>query len=247
MTEADKVHVVVGASGGTGSALVRELVRRGRRVRAVNRSGQIAVPPGVEVMAADATDAQRMREVCLGAGVVYNAVNVPFVQWRESFPAAVDGVLAGARAADARMVFVDDTWMYGRVSGPMTEDLPYRPVSHKGVLRAWLAERVLAAHTSGQVRTVIGRAPELYGPAVESVLGSNLFGPAVGKGRRCGSARWISPWAPCSSTTSPPGSRTWVSTRKLPARPGTSPHRSRRQPGGFSTCCPLRRRDHSGC
>ncbi|HYH24926.1 MAG TPA: NAD-dependent epimerase/dehydratase family protein [Blastococcus sp.] len=182
MTEADKVHVVVGASGGTGSALVRELVRRGRRVRAVNRSGQIAVPPGVEVMAADATDAQRMREVCLGAGVVYNAVNVPFVQWRESFPAAVDGVLAGARAADARMVFVDDTWMYGRVSGPMTEDLPYRPVSHKGVLRAWLAERVLAAHTSGQVRTVIGRAPELYGPAVESVLGSNLFGPAVGKG-----------------------------------------------------------------
>jgi hypothetical protein len=36
-------------------------------------------------------------------------VNVPFTQWRSSFPAAIDGVLAGARAADARMVFVDDT------------------------------------------------------------------------------------------------------------------------------------------
>jgi nucleoside-diphosphate-sugar epimerase len=123
-----------------------------------------------------------MEEVCRDAGVVYNAVNVPFLQWRESFPAAVDGVLAGARAADARMVFVDDTWMYGRVDRPMTEDLPYRPVSDKGVLRAWLAERVLAAHTSGRVRTVIGRAPELYGPAVESVLGRNVFGPAVGRG-----------------------------------------------------------------
>jgi nucleoside-diphosphate-sugar epimerase len=182
MTDADKVHVVVGASGGTGSALVRELVGRGRRVRAVNRSGRMAVPAGVEVMAADATDAERMQEVCRGAGVVYNAVNVPFMQWRESFPAAIDGVLAGARAAGARMVFVDDTWMYGRVSGSMTEDLPYRPVSNKGVLRAWLAERVLAAHASGQVRTVIGRAPELYGPGVESVLGRNLFGPALGKG-----------------------------------------------------------------
>ncbi|MGY1828340.1 NAD-dependent epimerase/dehydratase family protein [Blastococcus sp. SYSU DS0541] len=182
MADADKVHVVVGASGGTGRALVRELVGRGRRVRAVNRSGRMALPPGVEVMAADATDARRMQEVCRGAGVVYNAVNPPFVQWRDAFPAAVDGVLAGAEAADARMVFVDDTWMYGRVTEPMTEDMPYRPVSCKGVLRAWLAERVLAAHTSGRVRTVIGRAPELYGPAVESVLGRNLFGPALGKG-----------------------------------------------------------------
>jgi nucleoside-diphosphate-sugar epimerase len=181
MNDADKVHVVVGASGGTGSALVRELVRRGRQVRAVNRSGRLRAPDGVEVMAGDATDPERMREVCRGAGVVYNAVNVPFPQWRESFPRAVDGVLAGARAADARMVFADDTWMYGRVSAPMTEDLPYRPISNKGVLRAWLAERVLAAHTAGHARTVIGRAPELYGPAVESVLGRNLFRPALGK------------------------------------------------------------------
>jgi nucleoside-diphosphate-sugar epimerase len=187
VNDAEKVHVVVGASGGTGSALVRELVSRGRRVRAVNRSGRLPAPEGVEVMAADATDPARMREVCRGAGVVYNAVNVPFLQWRQSFPAAVDGVLAGARAADARMVFVDDTWMYGRVRAPMTEDLPYRPVSHKGVLRAWLAERVLAAHARGDVRTVIGRAPELYGPAVESVLGRNLFGPAVRHGR----ALWV--------------------------------------------------------
>ncbi len=182
VTDADAVHVVVGASGGTGSALVRELVRRGRRVRAVNRSGRMTAPEGVEVAAADATDAAGMREVCRGAGVVYNAVNVPLAQWRDRFPAAVDGVLAGAEAAGARMVFADDTWMYGRVDRPMTEDLPYRPVSDKGVLRAWLTERVLAAHAAGRVRTVVGRAPELYGPAVESVLGRTVFGPAVGRG-----------------------------------------------------------------
>jgi nucleoside-diphosphate-sugar epimerase len=182
MSGADGIHVVIGASGGTGSALVRELVARGRRVRAVNRSGRLKAPPGVEVAAGDARDPHRMREVCRGAGVVYNTVNVPFTQWRESFPAAVDGMLAGARAAGASMVFADDTWMYGRVTGPMTEETPYRPVSDKGVLRAWLAERVLAAHSSGQVLTVIGRAPELYGPAVESLLGHNLFGPALARG-----------------------------------------------------------------
>jgi nucleoside-diphosphate-sugar epimerase len=137
------------------------------------------VPAGVETVAGEATDGERMRQVCQGADVVYNAVNPPFPLWLEQFPAAVDGVLSGAQAADARMVFVDDTWMYGRLRGPMSEDLPSRPVSNKGLLRAWLADKVLAAHNSGRVRTVIGRAPELYGPAVESVLGRNLFGPAL--------------------------------------------------------------------
>ena len=77
--------------------------------------------------------------------------------------------------------------MYGRVTGPMREDLPPRPVSDKGVLRAWLAERVLAAHARGDVRVVVGRGPELYGPAVESVLGRPVFGPALTRGR----ALWV--------------------------------------------------------
>lgn len=181
------LHVVIGASGGTGSVIVRELHGSGRRVRAVNRSGRIAVPDGVEVVGADATDVAQMRAVCAGAEVVYNCVNPPFLQWRDMFPAAVDGVLAGAAAAGAAMVFADDTWMYGRVDGPMTEDTPYRPVSNNGVLRAWLADRVIAAHERGQCRTVIGRAGELFGPGVGSTLGRNLFGSIL-KGR---TANWF--------------------------------------------------------
>jgi len=55
VNEDEKFHVVVGASGGSGSALVRELTGRNRQVRVVNRSGRATVPPGVEVVAADAT------------------------------------------------------------------------------------------------------------------------------------------------------------------------------------------------
>ena len=79
MADADRLHVVIGASGGTGSALVRELVQRGRRGRAVNRSGRIAVPDGVEVQAGDATDARAHDRGVPGRGRVYNAVNVPFM------------------------------------------------------------------------------------------------------------------------------------------------------------------------
>lgn len=176
------LHVVIGASGATGAVIVRELHRTGRRVRAVNRSGRMNLPDGVEAVAADATDAAQMRAVCAGSAVVYNCVNPPFLQWRDTFPAAVDGVLAGAAAAGATLVYADNTWMYGSVTAPMTEATPYRPVSNLGVLRAWLTDRVLAAHCRGDVQVVIGRAGELFGPRVESTLGRNVFGAAQ-KGR----------------------------------------------------------------
>ncbi|MBB6569433.1 NAD-dependent epimerase/dehydratase family protein [Kribbella sandramycini] len=176
------VHVVVGATGGTGTALVRELLGRGEVVRAVSRRGDCAVP-GVEAVAGDAADARRMREVCDGAAAVYNCVNPPFAQWRAVFPETVRSLVAAAGAADAVLAFADDTWMYGAVDGPMTEETPVRPVSELGVFRAWLAEMTLAAHYRGAARTVIARGGELYGPNVESLFGQNLFGRAT-LGRR---------------------------------------------------------------
>ena len=187
MAETNGLHVVVGGSGATGRVIVRELAARGKWVRAVNRSGRAPVPEGVEAFAADATDPASMREACRGVAVVYNCAMPPFRRWVELFPPMMEAVIEGAASADAKLVFADDTWMYGKVEGPMTEDLPSRPVSNKGVLRAWLAEMLIHAHDRGKVRATIGRAGELYGPAVESVLGRNLFRSAL-KGRK---ARFI--------------------------------------------------------
>jgi nucleoside-diphosphate-sugar epimerase len=182
-----ETHVVIGGSGASGRVVVRLLAQRGVHVRAVSRRGNFPVPPGVETIGADATDADRMREVCAGATVVYHCAMPPFRDWRRLFPPMTDAMLAGAEAAGARLVFADDTWMYGAVDRPMTEDLPSRPVSDRGVLRAWLAEKLLRAHDQGRVPVAIARAGELYGPAVESVLARGLFG-AASAGRR---ARWF--------------------------------------------------------
>jgi nucleoside-diphosphate-sugar epimerase len=161
-------------SGGSGSALSTAALAR-------------PSPRGVEVLTADATDLESMREACRGAAVVYHCAMPPFRRWTELFPPMMEAVIEGAASAGAKLVFADDTWMYGKPDGPMTEDLPYRPVSNKGVLRAWLAEMLLRAHDRGRVRGAIGRAGELYGPAVASVLVRNLFGAAL-KGKK---ARFI--------------------------------------------------------
>src|SRR6266508_476710 len=57
MPTTSELHVVLGASGGTGGAVVRELARRGHRVRAVSRRGNADAPAGVERLAADVATA----------------------------------------------------------------------------------------------------------------------------------------------------------------------------------------------
>ena len=48
----------------------------------------------------------------------------------------------------------------------MTEDLPYTPVTRKGMVRRKLAEAAMAANSNGQARVAIGRAVDFYGPGV---------------------------------------------------------------------------------
>ncbi|WP_431798694.1 NAD-dependent epimerase/dehydratase family protein [Microbacterium kunmingense] len=177
------IHAVIGATGATGRVIVRELSARGIAVRAVSRRTQRNVPVGVISVAADALDPDSLRRAVDGASVVYHCVMPTFENWRSDFPRVTRAIIAAAGANDARVVFADDTWMYGKVTGPMSEQTPENPVSHKGVLRAWLGEMLLTAHHRGDAEVVIGRAPELFGPHVGSLLNASFIGNAA-RGKR---------------------------------------------------------------
>jgi nucleoside-diphosphate-sugar epimerase len=165
------VHAVVGAGGATGRRLVAHLHAAGHRVRAVTRDGRDVGTPGVETAAADATDGAALAAACRDAAAVYHCVMPVLTRWTGEFPVVTDALVDAASRAGARLVYADDTWMYGRVDGPMTEDTPWRPVGAKGVLRAWIAERVLSAGAAGRLPVGVVRAGELYGPGVRSVVG----------------------------------------------------------------------------
>ncbi len=180
MMSGDGLHVVLGASGGLGSAVVRELVTRGRRVRGVTKSGRADVPEGVEMMMADVSRPMKAEEACGGAAVVYHCVNAPYADWPARFPPLTASILEGVSRAGAKLVFADNLYMYGPVSGAMTEALPYHAQGRKGITRARMAEDVMEAHASGSVRVTIGRASDFFGPGVtRSALGEQVFGNAV--------------------------------------------------------------------
>jgi nucleoside-diphosphate-sugar epimerase len=168
--------------------VVRQLAEQGKRVRAVTRSGQAAVPPGVELVQADARDPAAARQASAGAGVIYHAINVPYDRWLEVLPAIMENLIAAAASANARLVYGDNLYMYGKVTGPLHEGLPYRPVGKKGQLRAQLADRLIAAHREGQVQAAIGRASDFVGPAATNTITGLLVIEPILKGKK---AMWI--------------------------------------------------------
>jgi nucleoside-diphosphate-sugar epimerase len=178
MPEQD-LHVVVG-TGPVGRAVIGELVERGFRVRAVDRHGAAELPAGVETMLADITDPVAAARATASAAVVYHAASVPYHRWPELLPALMRGVIAGARAAGARLVYADNLYAYGPVDGPLTEDLPSCAEGPNGHVRALLADQLLDAHARGSVRVAIGRASDFYGPwGRQSTAGERLFVPAL--------------------------------------------------------------------
>jgi nucleoside-diphosphate-sugar epimerase len=185
---ATSTHVVLGAAGGTGSAVVRELAARGVPARAVTRSGAGEVPEGVEQVAADVGTGEGAKRACQGAAVVYHCAQPPYTKWPELFPPMTRAVLDGATAAGAKLVFADNMYVYGPPDGPMTEEMPQRAQGKKGRTRIEMASAVLRAHEEGRVRSTIGRSSDYYGPhGTTSTVGDNIMKPAV-RGKR---TRWL--------------------------------------------------------
>ncbi|HZD71237.1 MAG TPA: NAD-dependent epimerase/dehydratase family protein [Actinomycetes bacterium] len=188
MNAHDQLHVVLGASGGAGGALVRELAGRGQRVRAVSRKPAADLPEGVEPLAADASNPAQTRTACQGATVVYHCAQPPYERWAAEFPPLTQSIADAAANAGARLVYADNLYTYGPVQRPLTEDLPARATTKKGRARTLMAQRLLAAHRAGTLQVAIARSSDYYGPGgANSFVGDILFGAAA-TGKR---ARWL--------------------------------------------------------
>jgi nucleoside-diphosphate-sugar epimerase len=172
-----RLHVVLGASGGLGSAVVWQLVRQGQRIRAVSRSAErVDLGHRIEVVQGDITDPALMRSICQGASVIYHCANAPYPEWTQALPPMMDAVITAAETSGAKVVYGDNLYMYGRVSGAITPDLPDRANGKKGLVRSKIAAQLMAAHRSGRIQATIGRASDFFGPGVlNSMMGEVVF------------------------------------------------------------------------
>jgi nucleoside-diphosphate-sugar epimerase len=181
----DELHVVFG-SGPAGRAVATELAHRGLTTRVVNRSGR-RVLDGIETVGGDVTDPAFARTAAQGAVTVYFCLNAThYHRWADEFPPLQDAVIDAASAAGARLVVLENLYMYGPAAGPMTESSPLNPTSTKSEVRARMSDELMDAHHRGRLEVAIGRAADFVGPGVTaSALGDSVFGSALaGKAAR---------------------------------------------------------------
>ena len=181
-----ELHIVFGA-GPLGLSVVDALLKRGEQPKVVSYSGKAAAAPeGVEIVQGDATNVQNCTRLCQGATHVYNCLNASdYHRWPEQFPPLQAGVLEGAAAVGAKLVVLENLYMYGPNRGvPMNETTSLKATGPRGATRKRMTEVLFTAHREGKVRVVSARAADFYGPGVlQSLVGKEVFTKAL-KGDR---------------------------------------------------------------
>jgi nucleoside-diphosphate-sugar epimerase len=173
-----ELHVIFG-TGTLGRWTADALVKMGKNVRMINRSGKmIDAPEGVELVACDASDVAQNLTVTKGAAAAYQCAMPRYYEWAEKFPPLQRAILEAASANGVKLVVGDNLYMYGQFTGALREDSPVRPHSKKGRVRAAMAQEILDAHAASKVRAAIGRASSFFGP-YDSAFTGYAIRPAV--------------------------------------------------------------------
>ena len=179
-------EIVVFGYGPVGRATTERLVAQGRAVRVAQRSRPADLVAGATFQACDVLDAGAVRRTAGSAGQIVVAIGFPYLSgiWRKVWPRAMENLIAACEASGARMVFVDNLYMYGPQRDPLREDMSLTDYGVKPAVRAEVTRLWMAASKDGRARVAALRAPDFYGPGVaQSHLGEMALG-ALAKGKR---------------------------------------------------------------
>ncbi len=171
--------------GAVGAAAAALLGARGEAVRVAQRAAPREVPAGASFRRCDALDANSVREAVAGLRQVVLAIGFPYVGalWRQAWPRAMTHFIEACAASDARLVFVDNLYMYGPQTRPLVETMSLTDFGIKPAARATVTRIWMAASLAGRLRVAALRAPDFYGPgAAQAHLGESAFG-ALAKGK----------------------------------------------------------------
>lgn len=160
------MQTILGANGQIAVELARELRRKYTNdVRLVSRNPRKVHDADVPV-AANLLDAKQTTEAVRGSSIVYFTAGLPpdTEMWEAQFPTMLRNAIDASRAAGAKFVYFDNTYMYPQDDRVLLEDAPFKPAGRKGKVRADMASMVLQEMVRGDIPVLIGRAPEFYGP-----------------------------------------------------------------------------------
>ena len=182
------MHLVLGATGGFGGAMVRALRARNLPVRALVRDpAKARLPEGVEVVRGDATRLGELIDAAKGCDSIIHGLNLPYAEWQPGMLALTDNVVEASGMAGATIVFPGNVYGLKPIYNvPLPADAPTLDVSDrpnkKGHIRNMLEDQLAQNAELKNIRTIIVRAGDFYGPGVDNgLIGPMIRGPLTGK------------------------------------------------------------------
>ncbi len=210
-------HVILGGNGVIGRETARALISRGDIPLSVSRHPSSV--PGARSSVADLLVAGDVFAAVAGADVAYLTVGVPYSRraWAAQWPVILRNCIDAAVAHGTHLVYFDNVYAYGRVTGAMKEQTPVGPDSKKGVIRAALLSALAAAGADRGLKYTVARSADFYGPdATTSVFNSFVIDPiAAGK-----TATWFFDADQPHSLTYTPDIGDALATLGIASRPG---------------------------
>jgi nucleoside-diphosphate-sugar epimerase len=165
--EAEKIALILGATGGIGGAVARVLKSRGWAIRALNRDAAKAAQkaPDYDWIQGDAMNAGDVLAAAKGTTLIVHAVNPPgYRNWGELVLPMIDNTIAAAKACGATIVLPGTVYNFGPDAFPLLhEKSPQNPITSKGAIRVAMERRLQTASENG-VRTIVVRAGDFFGP-----------------------------------------------------------------------------------
>ncbi len=159
------MQTILGAGGIIGTELAKSLPQYTNQIRLVSRHPK-KVNPTDEVMPADLLSMEQVMNATKDSEIVYLTAGLPYNHktWQAQWPMIINNVIDACNRHNAKLVFFDNVYAYGKVNGWMTEETPMQPSSKKGEVRKKLADMIMDAVKSGHLRAIIARAADFYGP-----------------------------------------------------------------------------------
>jgi nucleoside-diphosphate-sugar epimerase len=159
--------LVLGATGGIGGAVARNLFARGWHIKALARHAAAAFQhePSYEWLQGDAMNADDVSRAARGTQLIVHAVNPPgYRDWDKLVLPMLDNTIAAARAVGAKILLPGTIYNFGPDAFPtLTEDSPQHPISKKGAIRVEMERRLEAAARAG-TGVIIVRTGDFFGP-----------------------------------------------------------------------------------
>jgi nucleoside-diphosphate-sugar epimerase len=196
---------ILGAGGPIANELATVLATTHHPFRLVGRNPRPLT--GADVLAADLSDRDQAVRAVAGSSVVHLLVGLKYdlKVWQDLWPQVMSNVIEACKRAQARLIFFDNVYMYGKVDGPMTEETPYAPCSKKGEVRARIATALMDEVKHGSLTAMIARSADFYGPETRHSVANALVLEPFAKGAK---ASWlINASVPHSMTFTPDAAR----------------------------------------